>query len=178
MSFPFFCWLPWWWQNDCNFFSCCISVLYHPVEKRLSVLPTIKKNSILNSDLTNFGYIWGEAGGIYNVLGWSCPFASFRRGGSCRPIYKPGPNRCLNNSNHLVLSGMKGGNWSCNASLLVGFQAPWWMGRSLGSSWVALEAHLIFLCWTWSCKARWKPQLVHDLIFLWGKIVWRQGYSF
>lgn len=56
-------------QNDCSFFSCPISVFYHPVEKRLSVFLAIKKSSILHTDLTNSGSLWGEAGGIYNVFG-------------------------------------------------------------------------------------------------------------
>lgn len=67
-------------------FSSHISVLYYPVEKRLSVSPSIKKSSLLNCGLTNLCYMWDEVERIYSAFGWSCPFINLGRGDSCCPV--------------------------------------------------------------------------------------------
>lgn len=59
-------------------------------------------------------------------------------------------------------AGMQVSQWN--------FRDPQWVGRSVGSPSAALAAPLIPHCWAWSCQVRWKPQLIHDLPFLWAKI--------
>lgn len=50
----------------------------------------------------------------------------------------------------------------------------WWELRGHSGWGSSSHSSLLGLAW----KSQMKIQLVHDLIFLWGKIVWRQDYGF